>query len=392
AAPEPDAEPEPPKDETGNSDLDELVEIAPNTYWIGRRDGTLLERNIYLRVFSDGDKTINMLIDPGPPRDLSHLISILSPKIGGIDNLHLIFLNHQDPDVAFNAGHLQKLNPNCVILCSEDSWRLVQFYGLNPEKYKPVEFFNDLSVEMSTGQRIHFIPSPYCHFRGAVMLYDEETDILFSGDLLGGISFKPDLYATEDSWDGISTFHQIYMSSQAAIRHALSNIRNIVPLPKIIAPQHGGIITGDLVDDFLTRLTNLEVGIDLFLKEHTKKSYISAMNDLITNFSKKVDSEIIHKTMNAFLSDGSFPNAISVGANGVFDIKINPFHAFSMLLRELRSNTPPEIWEVAEISILRVLTKRKITIPDYMLLNASDQMLFFLEDMFTPGKPEDSAE
>ena len=376
--------------DSAEPNLDELVEIAPNTYWIGVREGSLLERNIYLRIFSDGKKTINLLIDPGAPADLTPLIKKLSAKIGGLSNLHLMYLNHQDPDVAYNAEHLQKLNPDCIVICSEDSWRLVKLYGLNPMKYRAIEQFNDLTAELSTGHRLRFVPSPFCHFRGAVMLYDEETGVLFSGDLFGGLSFKPDLFATEDSWDGISTFHQIYMPCLAAIRNASDNIRKLDSLPVMIAPQHGGIISGDLVNNFLARLDKLEVGIDLFLKEHTKASFIEVMNDLLSEFRRIAGPQIVTEVLHGFLADSSFPNVISLGANGIHDIKINPYHAIKILLCELQSKTPSEIWEKAEISVLKILTMRKITIPDCMILEASDDMVFHLADRFIPAVPEDS--
>ncbi len=357
--------------------LDELVEIAPNTYLIGNREGSLLERNIYLRVFSDGEKTVNLLIDPGPPQDLPALTSALSSKIGGLENINVMFLNHQDPDIAYNAGHVQKLNPDCVVLCSEDSWRLVKFYGLNPMKYKAIEQLKDLTLEMDTGHRLRFVPSPYCHFRGAVMLYDEETGVIFTGDFLGGLSFKPDLFASEDSWDGISTFHQIYMPCRAAIRNAVNNIRNLDPQPEIIAPQHGSIISGGLIDDFLSQIENLEVGIDLFLKEHSKENYIEVMNELLLEFGRITGPAIKTEVLNGILSDSSFPSVISLGANGIHDIKVDPYFALGLLLSELRSKTPPEIWKTAEISVLKVLTRRKITIPDCMLLKAGDEMASF---------------
>lgn len=366
--------------ELSELNLDEPVEIAPNTYWVARREGTLLERNIYLRIFSDGENSINMLIDPGPPEDLTPLIKKLSFMIGGLKNIHLMFLNHQDPDVSYNAGHLQKLNPDCVVLCSEDSWRLVKFYGLNPNKYKAIEQFKDFSVKMSTGQRLRFIPSPYCHSRGAVMLYDEETGVLFTGDFLGGLSFKPDLFATEDSWDGISTFHQIYMPSQAALLHAVSNIRDLDPVPKILAPQHGSIITGDLINDFLERIERLEVGLDLFLKERSIKNYIAALNELIAEFGQIVDPEIIPLFLKAFLSDGSFPNAISIGANGIIDIHVDVHHAVDIFLSELRSSTPPELLDLVDISIMKVLTIWKIPIPDAMVSKDTEETNFFMRD------------
>ena len=376
--------------DSAEPNLDELVEIAPNTYWIGTRKGSLLEQNIYLRVFSDGNKTINLLIDPGPPEDLPTLAKVLSSKIGGLKNINVMFLNHQDPDAAYNAGHLQELNPDCFVLCSEDSWRLVKSYGLNPEKYKAIEQFKDLTVEMSTGHRLRFVPSPFCHFRGAVMLYDEETGVLFTGDFLGGLSNGPDLYATEDSWDGISVFHQIYMPCQKAIRNAVNSIRSLDHLPEILAPQHGSIVSGALINDFLGRVDYLEVGIDFFLKEHSKESYIEAMNELLSEFGKIAGPAIKSEVLNAILSDSSFPNVISLGANGIHDIKVDPNFAVGVLLRELHSKTPPEIWKTAEISVLNVLTRRNITIPDCMLQKASDQMVFILADRFMSGFSEDS--
>ena len=382
---EPDTKPETEDADTGKLNLDEIVEIAPDTYWIGIREGSLLERNIYLRIFSDGEKTINLLIDPGAPADLTPLIEKLSAKIGGLSNLHLMYLNHQDPDVAYNAEHLQKLNPDCIVLCSEDSWRLVKLYGLDPKKYRAIEQFNDLTAELSTGHRLRFVPSPFCHFRGAVMLYDEETGILFSGDLFGGISFVPDLFATEDSWDGISVFHQIYMPCLAAIRNASGNIRKLDTLPVMIAPQHGGIISGDLVNNFLARMDKLEVGVDLFLKEHTKANYIEVMNDLLSEFRIIAGPKIVTEVLHAFLADSSFPNVISLGANGIHDIKINPYDAIRILLCELQSKTPPETWNEAEKSILKILTMRKISIPDCMILTASDDMVFNLGDRFMSG-------
>ncbi len=352
-------------------DMDKPVEIAPGTYWVGRREDTLLERNIYLRVFTSGDKTVNLLIDPGPPEDLTPLVKKLSALIGGIRNLHVMFLNHQDPDVSYNSGHLQKLNPNCVVLCSEDSWRLVKFYGLDPNKYKSVESFKNMRVTLTTGHTLRFIPTPYCHFRGAVMLYDEETGVLFSGDFLGGLSFQQDLYASLESWDGIATFHQIYMPSQAALKHAVNNIREMEKAPVIVAPQHGSIIKKELVQEFLKRVDNLEVGLDLFLKAHTKKNYIAALNELLAEFSQTVDASIIPSALSAFMSDGSFPNAITVGNSGVTDIKVDAQYAVEIFLRELRQQTPSDLLDLVDISIVRVLTMWKIPLPEFMLSNSS---------------------
>ena len=361
---------------TVDPDLSEPVEIAPDTYWVGRREGTALERNIYLRIFRKDDKVLNMLIDPGPPEDLTSLAEKLSGLIGGIRNLHVMFLNHQDPDVSFNSVHIQKLNPNCIVLCSEDSWRLVRFYGLDEKKYKPVESFKHLKTELNTGHTISFIPTPFCHFRGACMLYDHETGVLFSGDFLGGLSSKRDLYASQDSWDGISAFHQIYMPSQMALRNAVSNVRGLQHTPAVIAPQHGSIITGAFVEDFLSRIDNLEVGLDLFLKEHSRQNSIAALNDLLTELGQLLDPSIIPDTLSAFRTDGSFPEVIASVENGVTDIKADGHYAVELFLKELREKIPADKLDLFDVSVVKVLSSWEIPLPAFFQSKDRQKSIF----------------
>jgi len=80
------------------------------------------------------------------------------------------------------------------------------------------------------------------------MLYDPETRILFSGDLFGSLSFHQDIMFDERFWDGMKIFHQIYMPSKEALNYAIENARSLQPKPLMIAPQHGGLISGEWVD------------------------------------------------------------------------------------------------------------------------------------------------
>ncbi len=112
-----------------------------------------------------------------------------------------------------------------TVISTEDTWRLTHFFGLKLSNFQPVDKFKKLRARLSTGHIIRFVPTPFCHFRGACMLYDESTRILFSGDLFGGLSFDRGLFAAEAHWEGIRFFHQIYMPSQSAIRMAVEKIR-----------------------------------------------------------------------------------------------------------------------------------------------------------------------
>jgi hypothetical protein len=57
------------------------------------------------------------------------------------------------------------------------------------------------------------------------------------------------------------------MPSREVLRYAVRQILNLRPKVEIIAPQHGHIIMGDLVDVFLERMHELLVGNDLLAED-----------------------------------------------------------------------------------------------------------------------------
>ncbi len=349
----------------------DAVEISADTYWVGRREGTLLERNIYLRVFKSGQKAVNVLVDPGPPEDLMALSKKVEKTIGNLRNVNLTFINHQDPDVAYNATYIQKMNPNMLVLCSEDTWRLIRFYGLSEKKYRPIEQFKSHTVTLQTGHALSFVPTPFCHFRGAVMLYDHETRILFSGDLFGGLSYVQDLYADKRYWDGLKAFHQIYMPIQEAISYAIGNIRKLDPPPLMIAPQHGSIITGEYVNYYLDRLESLPVGLNLLMASQEKDNFIAAMNELLLEITPIIGPEAVARTMKIFQADGSFPNVIFANSKGVSDIKIDLHAAIEIFAAEFIKSAPDKAGQI-EVAVLKVLLGRNIPLPESMVGQASE--------------------
>jgi len=343
---------------------DQIIKITDGTYWVGHRDGTLLERNTYLRVFeAKGKPSINLLIDPGPPQDFMEITRKVSEVIGDTRKLHISFLNHQDPDVAFNASYLQKANPHMQVLCSEDTWRLVKFYDLRQESYKAVERFPELKAKLSTGHKLQFVPTPFCHFRGATMLYDLETRILFTGDLFGGLSYQPDFMASERSWDGIKTFHQIYMPSKEALALAVKNIRNLDPAPVALAPQHGGIISGALVEHFLQKIEKLPVGLNLILDSRNKSNYLAAMNDLLIELARNLGVDSITKATKVFMEDGSFPNVIKATSHGISDIKVDLDTALGLFCNTLYKEMGDDKRSLIDMAVVKSLLNRNIPLP-----------------------------
>ncbi|WNG39541.1 hypothetical protein F0U60_41995 [Archangium minus] len=265
------------------------VEIAPDTFWVGKRDpGNIFYANPYLRRFRGTDpKTsrpneFNLLIDPGSSSDFAAVSTKVTSLIGGLDRLSAVFINHQDPDVGSSASIISaRYAPKAGILCSEDTWRLIVHQNLPRNRFIATEKFSH-GLNVPTGHRLLPVPSPFCHFRGAVMLYDPETRVLFTGDLFGGVTDvnAQGLWADESDWNGIRAFHQIYMPVNLALQRVVAVIRNLEPAVEIIAPQHGRLIRGPLIQTFLDRMEKLPVGLDI-MDEAQDRSHLQAWNAVV---------------------------------------------------------------------------------------------------------------
>jgi glyoxylase-like metal-dependent hydrolase (beta-lactamase superfamily II) len=285
-----------------------------------------------------------MIIDPGPECDFDILKKKTESIIGGLSKVKLIFINHQDPDVVPNAKRIQNINPNVLTLMTEDTWRLVQFYGLEADNFRAVEKYRDMKAHIITdaGTRLNytlqFIPTPFCHFRGACMYYDVNRRILFSGDFMGGISTS-ELYADETHWEGIKAFHQLYFPSREALRHALAQIKRIDPQPLMIAPQHGGILQGEIMDLFIDRIGNLMVGLDIIRGIGDRRSlFIEAANEIARISAREIGSTSIKEVFKVFNPDGSYPAIFTLGSdNTVRDIKGDPVEAIEALMHVIFS-------------------------------------------------------
>lgn len=342
-------------------DFTEPIQIAPDSYWVGNREDLLMNNNIYLRVFKGEGQRVNLIIDPGPPKDLSVLMQKVAKVIDDIVNVDLVFINHQDPDVALNARVLQKLNPKLSVICSGETWRLIKFYNLNPKLHIAVESFKDRTFKLATGHELSFVPSPFCHFCGAVMLFDRETRVLYTGDLFGGLSYGEGLYVDGSYWEGLKTYHQIFMPTVEAFKLAVRNIRALEPSPMMLAPQHGNIIAGEWVPNYINRLETLRVGIDLLLDSENKENYITAMNELLLELSPLLGPEKIISAMRSFQTDDSFMNIIHLDSSrGVIDIKVEPRAALDIFLQGLIEQSLEEA-KLIEDAAMKIILGRNIT-------------------------------
>jgi glyoxylase-like metal-dependent hydrolase (beta-lactamase superfamily II) len=262
--------PRAPDDLTAAELQTEPFELAPGVYWVGKRDPrNVFHANPYLRSWEGtvgGERrAFHLLIDPGSTADLAFVRMKVEGLLGSLDRISAIYLNHQDPDVASSSPtFLTKHAPNASVICSKDTWRLVRHLCPGRRTFVNTQRHPE-GLTLPTGHPVCFVPTPFCHFAGAVCLYDLESRILFTGDLFGGLTEigAEGFFATESDWAGMRAFHQLYMPSNQALRRAIAAIRALDPAPAMLAPQHGRVIGGPLVEEMLRRLEELPVGLDL---------------------------------------------------------------------------------------------------------------------------------
>ncbi len=349
-----------------SKELNEPIEIAPDIYWVGLSRNQDFEANTYLRVFKGNGKQLNLLIDPGPPSYFNEISLNLEKVLGKNYKLDLAYINHQDPDVCGATILFQRHFPNMYVITSEDTWRLIRFYGLKASQFIATDKFKQGRINLKkTGHKLAIIPTPYVHFRGAVALYDMEHKVLFSGDMFGGLSPSQDIYADKEYWQGMKTFHEIYMPSSSALKEAVGLIREENREIKIIASQHGHVIREDLVDFFMDKLASLPVGTDIRNASRLIiENHVQAFRQILEQTDQKISPEVRKSIINTFHSTGEFPSAIVIKKNDIYDLKLSPEESLNLFITELYNSTETKQHEELRKIIVNILSEWNIEPPE----------------------------
>lgn len=261
----------------------EPIEIAEGIYWVGYLDtNTGLHCNPYLIV--DGDEAV--IIDGGSRDEFSTvMLKILRVGVDPKRISRLIY-QHYDPDLCGNLIHFEAIigSKNLKIISHRENNIFIHYYSSKTPKQCILTLGR--SFEFSSGRRLEFIETPYAHAPGNFITYDTKTKTLFTSDIFGSYDNSWSLYLSlfeecknctpkevcpvsgrKCAIAGILKFHKRTMPSKKALNYALERIEETDY--KLIAPQHGSIITtDDEVKTLINHLKGLEhVGIDYYLDE-----------------------------------------------------------------------------------------------------------------------------
>lgn len=363
------------------------VEIAEGTYWVGKREeDSIFHANPYLRVFEGEDagsgqpRRFNFLIDPGSSSDFAIVSQKVSQVIGGLKNVSAIYLNHQDPDVGSITPLITaRFARKASIVCSEDTFRLAVHQGLMKDRFIPTERARSGMIALPTGHRVQVVPSPYCHFRGAVMMYDPSTRVLFTGDLFGGLTEKGPgrLDATEKDWRGIRAFHQIYMPSNLALRRTIDAIRKLDPFPEVLAPQHGVIARGDLVKEWLDRMYHLPVGLDII--DENDESTLDGWNHVLDRVLAVAKSLLGGTAETRLIDDWRLEEHLSFDSGKPAITNLGR-HAIEKVVEALTHGEPQAIGDLIKMEAIAAADQLELPAPHIPIENMGDTLGDFDDD------------
>ena len=333
-------------------------ELANGIYWLGTRRNVRLEPNTYLSIFEGNDQKFALLIDPGGPNVSRTILKRLNLILKDLRTLRLVFLSQQDSDAGFNIAYLLKQQPRLAIVCTDDVWRLAYALGVSSTKFLSIEKLKDGYAHLPTGHTLRFIPVPFCPSRGACMLYDAQSRILFSGGVFGGITFTLSLFATPQHWEGIRIWHQMYVPTQQILQRTINVVRALNPPPIMIAPQHGAILKEELISLVLEKLSILPVGIEIPRTTAIDKAmYIEAINDVIETITRYAGRDIIENLLHRLDEDRSFPHLFTFRQGRLTDIKDDMLGdvmgAFKMFLYALVEDQPSSVQEIIKKAVLQ---------------------------------------
>jgi glyoxylase-like metal-dependent hydrolase (beta-lactamase superfamily II) len=346
------------------------VPIKEGCFMVGHRNPrALLQCNTFLRTFAPGTRSAqNWCVDPGSQVDYPKIRKHLLEHLGTLEAIQLFSINHQDPDVVGNLTYLSRANRRLTGLVAEDTWRLVRHLRIRPHKLLFTNKLGHHSIHLPSGQRIQVLPTPFCHFRGAVAYYDPESRILFSGDLFGGLN-KPgrvQLFGEEEDWSGIAQFHQIYMPTRSAVAHAIRQVRALRPRVDIIAPQHGFLLKGDFMHTVLERLEDLSVGMDLLSRELDKdylKEYRLVLRDVLACAAGRLGRVRVLGVFDQLPKEHFLRRCLSIQP-GEVELMRNGIKALPLVIHELTDGRETVLALDLKSAALEGCIRQKIPLPD----------------------------
>jgi len=201
-----------------------------------------------------------IILDPGG-------IELYAPMLAAVlrhvplENIKYLFASHQDPDIISSLGLWDKTLQNATLYAPWLWESFITHFGMDSIKYSALKDEGG-SLDLD-GCSLQFVPAHYLHSSGNFHVYDAKSKILMSGDV--GAALEPiktaPIYVEDFAKhvDYMRGFHQRWMPSNRAKQNWIARVRELDI--DVMAPQHGRLFRGEMVQEFLEWFSNLDVGV-----------------------------------------------------------------------------------------------------------------------------------
>lgn len=228
--------------------LPDVVEIAPDTHWIGALDPGLREFDIILKTangttynsYCVRGNTGVAIIDTVKESHAGEFFGRLE-KVARYEEITVIVLNHLEPDHSGALPELMRRAPQAKLYISARAQLMLKAIVKNAELDFTIVKTGD-TVDLG-GRTLRFISTPFLHWPDTQCTYVEEQNILFSGDVFGCHFCDSRLY-NDSVGDFRFSFEYYYQHIMRPFReHVIEALQLIEALPlNLIAPAHGPIL------------------------------------------------------------------------------------------------------------------------------------------------------
>jgi flavorubredoxin len=220
------------------------------------RDEAIIDTNQYMVM----DREQSIILDPGGIELFSQMLTSVL-RYTTLDHIVALFASHQDPDIISSLGLWDQCLPKTTKLYSPYIWEsFIKHFGMNNIQFQGIP---DKGSDFHLGNiTLNFIPAHYLHSSGNFNVYDKKAKILMSGDIGAAISKEEMPFFVDDFEAHIQKmefFHRRWMPSNRAKDDWIARVRKLDI--HILAPQHGGLFKGEMVNTFLDWFERIDVGI-----------------------------------------------------------------------------------------------------------------------------------
>ena len=275
---------------------DRGIELDDRVWWVGAAtsDGGL-PSNVYL--VEQGDRSV--VVDPGSALGAEEAADKINAVVG-LRNVRWVVCSQPDADKVAALTHLlaRGLHPEATIIAHWRAHGALRHAGFTLP-YRGID--HDHHRIQLDDRTLTFLLTPYLRSPGAFATFDERSKILFSSDLFGSFESGQSLFMDDVAdIDAMQRFHVYSVASRDVLAHALFAVR--AAAPRLIAPQHGRVITGDFVDAAVSALDDLDCGALLLTPDDPGLSFLFAANRTIHGVINTMVKEHDFSTVAAYLA------------------------------------------------------------------------------------------